>query len=208
MTVAQPRAWPRSGGGHATARTIEQRDGCQVHVIPTRWMVRSRSDRAPFVYQEHQCSPAVAYRPATHARWTNNARGLQRYRQPLVRCCLRLAAGPADSGAAPGSPGPAMEERNCSFTDPWRHADRRLGAHPGGRLLRRFASRNDDFKPLARSPTHYAFATLISIRVSSSGAVTMASWPVAISAQRHPCCAVTQLREACSAAQDGLVQAM
>ena len=42
--------------------------------------------------------------------------------------------------------------------------------------------------------------TLISMRVSSSGATTMASWPVAISAQRHPCCALTQSREACSAA--------
>jgi hypothetical protein len=43
-------------------------------------------------------------------------------------------------------------------------------------------------------------ATLISIRVNSSGAITMASWPVAISAQLQPCCALTQLREACSAA--------
>jgi hypothetical protein len=61
--------------------------------------------------------------------------------------------------------------------------------------------RSDGGLAVTKPPAHSAqLETPISMRVSSSGAITMASWPVAISAQRHPYCALTQLREACSAA--------
>ena len=76
---------------------------------------------------------------------------------------------------------------SCVTVSPYR-LEVRKRAHPGC------------FVSVAMLSRYGQLVTPISMRASSSGAITMASWPVAISAQRHPCCALTHLREPSSAA--------